>query len=141
MINNLAFKIYIKTENCMKLICYLLKVQSHICLQRKRRSRLSNLEVHGGYPNSNHSHYQMLKNLSCKRQKNEYGLVSLNSIWVFRKFKGSYNCQITAHIRVYEIVFKSTQSFNIYLDTISVDLGVGYGKFWFVILSKLYVQR
>lgn len=62
-------------------------------------------------------------------------------MWDFGKSKGSYNCQITAHIRAYEIVFKSTQSFNIYLDTISVDLGVGYGKFWFVILSKFYVQR
>ena len=69
MINNLAFKIYIKTENCMKLICYLLKVQSHIGLQRKRRSHPSDLEVHSGYPNSNHSHYQMLKNVAYKRQK------------------------------------------------------------------------
>lgn len=129
MINNLAFKIYIETENCMKLIRYLLKVQSHICP--------SNLEVRGGYRNSNHSHYQMLKNLSCKRQKLNMDLF----LWIVCEVSGNLKAVTIAHIRAYEIVFKSTQSFNIYLDTISVDLGVGYGKFWVVILSKLYVQR
>ena len=36
-------------------------------------------------------------------------------MWDFRKSKSSCNCQITAHTRAYEIIFKSTQSFFIFI--------------------------
>lgn len=148
MTSNSFIKINIKNETCIKLhwFVYLLKVWPHKSLSgRAETSTCRTWQYEVGHSNCPHkdSRTGIAKcwKILLKRdtQKNDYGLLlPLSSMWHFIKSKGmSNNCK---H-RVYKVVLKCMQSSNIRLETIFIDLWVGHGKFWFVILFKLCILR